>query len=211
MKTKSESQGGLACTGVWMLLLTLWAVAVPAADFPPISEQQKALTRVPSEPNAPAVVLFRKGVFLMEYRGKESESIFTVRARIKILTEEGKRYGEVKLCNIATSNLRLAEISKIAIYIGQNPFSTITGLTVGQEMAILTYGNIELARECLNSLGIGHLWDRETTRLSGGETVRLILAGVLARRAPVLLLDEPLDQLDEVGRQQFILSLQEQV
>ncbi|MCP4661394.1 MAG: hypothetical protein GY856_38820, partial [bacterium] len=92
MKKKPESHGSPACSVAWMLLmLTPWAGAVPAADFPPISEQQKALTRVPGEPNAPAVVLFRKGVFLMEYRGKESESIFTVRARIKILTEAGKR------------------------------------------------------------------------------------------------------------------------
>ncbi|MCP4656738.1 MAG: DUF3857 and transglutaminase domain-containing protein, partial [bacterium] len=64
---------------------------------------------VPGEPNAPAVVLFRKGVFLMEYRGKESESIFTVRARIKILTEAGKRYGEVVLPHTRYRRLRKLE------------------------------------------------------------------------------------------------------
>lgn len=105
MKTRSEFHGGLACTAAW-LLLALCGGAVSAADFPPISEQQKALTEVPGEPNAPAVVLFRKGEFVMEYRGKESESIFTVQARIKILTEEGKRYGEVVLPHSRYRRLR---------------------------------------------------------------------------------------------------------
>ncbi len=110
LKRKPEFHKRLAHSGAWMLLmLTLWAGAVPAADFPPISEQQKALTRVPGEPNAPAVVLYRKGVFVMEYRGKESESIFTVRVRIKILTEEGKRYGEIALPHTRYRRLRKLE------------------------------------------------------------------------------------------------------
>lgn len=38
-----------------------------AADFPPITEAERAVTSVPGEPNAPAVVLFKKGEFLIPH------------------------------------------------------------------------------------------------------------------------------------------------
>ncbi len=87
--------------GLKPLTLALLALALPAssatADFPPITAPEKALTAVAGEPNAPAVVLYRKGVFQMEHVGKQSDSIFTVQARIKVLTEAGKEHGEIVL------------------------------------------------------------------------------------------------------------------
>ncbi len=81
-----------------LTLLTLALLASSAAaDFPPITAQEKALSSVAGEPNAPAVVLYRKGVFQMEHVGKQSDSIFTVQARIKVLTEAGKEHGEIVL------------------------------------------------------------------------------------------------------------------
>jgi hypothetical protein len=50
------------------LILTstlLGARAAAAADFPPITDEERALAAVPGAPNAPAVVLFKKGEFLM--------------------------------------------------------------------------------------------------------------------------------------------------
>ena len=41
-----------------------------------------------------------------------------------------------------------------------------------------------------------HLRDRETFSLSGGEKQKVALAGILAMRPSVLLLDEPLASLD---------------
>src|SRR6185436_15348368 len=72
---------------------------VLAADFPPITDQERALTAVPGEPNAPAVVLFKKSELLMMgygTRGQISSSLM-VKARTKILTEEGKSRGEVSI------------------------------------------------------------------------------------------------------------------
>jgi len=46
-------------------------------------------------------------------------------------------------------------------------------------------------------LGISHLMDRRADRLSGGEGRRVNLARALCLKAPLVLLDEPLEGLDE--------------
>ena len=72
-----------------------------AAEFPPITDAERALTAVPGEPNAPAVVLFKKSEFLMLGYGTRGQisSSFLVEVRTKILTEEGKNLGEVSIAH----------------------------------------------------------------------------------------------------------------
>ena len=94
--TRVPKSRALMVPALTLLAALLLAGAAPA-DFPPITEQEQALTRVAGEPNAPAVVLLHEGVFRMEHLGKQADSIFTVRARLKILTEEGKKHGEIAL------------------------------------------------------------------------------------------------------------------
>jgi energy-coupling factor transport system ATP-binding protein len=55
--------------------------------------------------------------------------------------------------------------------------------------------------EALNFLKITHLRNRETFNLSGGEKQKVALAGVLAMRPSILLLDEPLASLDPASAQ----------
>jgi ABC-type sugar transport system ATPase subunit len=51
--------------------------------------------------------------------------------------------------------------------------------------------------EAAGLLGVAHLLDRRADRLSGGEGRRVGLARALCLRAPLVLLDEPLEGLDE--------------
>jgi energy-coupling factor transport system ATP-binding protein len=53
--------------------------------------------------------------------------------------------------------------------------------------------------DSLARAGIIHLRDRAVATLSGGERQRLALAGVLAMEPRMLVLDEPLSQLDDKG------------
>jgi iron complex transport system ATP-binding protein len=53
--------------------------------------------------------------------------------------------------------------------------------------------------ELCEKLGIGHLLERQFSQLSSGEQKRAALARCLLTDAPILLLDEPLAQIDVAG------------
>src|SRR5262249_35189793 len=87
------------------VVLAAFVLAVPgapgvsrAADFPPVTDAERALKSVEGAPNAPAAILFHKGEFqMLDPANQEVSSRLSVQERIKILTEEGKSQGEVEI------------------------------------------------------------------------------------------------------------------
>ncbi|CAK7026410.1 MAG: Hemin import ATP-binding protein HmuV [Desulfovibrio sp.] len=67
-------------------------------------------------------------------------------------------------------------------------------------------GDIRLAREALEKTGIASLENRTVIGLSGGEWQRMIIARALVQQSSILLLDEPVSNLD-IKHQVGILSL----
>jgi iron complex transport system ATP-binding protein len=57
-------------------------------------------------------------------------------------------------------------------------------------------GDLGIAREALHATGTQHLERRLFNTLSGGEKQRVVIAGALAQRPDILLLDEPTASLD---------------
>ena len=121
---------------------------------------------------------------------------------------KGELNGRVLLDGQDVAGLPLSRISQIVGTVLQDPERQILGARVSAEVAFglenlgLTRKEIrQRVEEALKHLGISHLRDRETFLLSGGEKQKVALAGVLAMRPSILLLDEPLASLDPASAQ----------
>jgi energy-coupling factor transport system ATP-binding protein len=116
---------------------------------------------------------------------------------------KGELQGQIALLGQDTAGLPLARISQMVGTVLQDPERQILGTRVLHEVAFglenlgLPRDEIrERAERALEYLNIGGLRDRETFHLSGGEKQKVALAGVLAMRPRILILDEPLASLD---------------
>ena len=67
----------------------------------------------------------------------------------------------------------------------------------------------ERVNELAERFGLTQLISRLAVGLSGGESQRIALARALAFRPPVLLLDEPLNAVDEATRDRLVAVLKE--
>src|SRR5207253_1054476 len=65
----------------------------------------------------------------------------------------------------------------------------------------------ERVARALATVGLAGFEGRDPTTLSGGEKQRLAIAGLLALRPPVMVLDEPTTDLDPVGRAEVLRTL----
>jgi hypothetical protein len=78
-----------------------------AEGLPPISSEERALTAVAGHPNAPAVILFRKGEMrMMNPASQDVSSELVVSERIKILTEAGKELGDISIAHSGSFRLQ---------------------------------------------------------------------------------------------------------
>jgi energy-coupling factor transporter ATP-binding protein EcfA2 len=121
---------------------------------------------------------------------------------------KGEMSGRVLVFGEETSAWKLAQISQKIGTVLQDPERQILGTKVLNEVAFgLENLNVpreeilERADEALRYLKIFDLRERETFTLSGGEKQKVALAGVLAMRPSILLLDEPLASLDPASAQ----------
>jgi energy-coupling factor transporter ATP-binding protein EcfA2 len=116
---------------------------------------------------------------------------------------KGELQGRIELLGQDTAGMPLARISQMVGTVLQDPERQILGTRVLYEVAFglenlaLPRDEIrERAEQALAYLNIMDLRDRETFHLSGGEKQKVALAGVLAMRPRILILDEPLASLD---------------
>jgi energy-coupling factor transporter ATP-binding protein EcfA2 len=124
---------------------------------------------------------------------------------------KGEIAGRIVMQGQETARMPLARISQMVGTVLQDPERQILGTKVINEVAFglenLALPRPEIIRradEALAFLGIAHLRNRETFNLSGGEKQKVALAGVLAMRPSLLLLDEPLASLDPASAQETL-------
>jgi len=71
----------------------------------------------------------------------------------------------------------------------------------------MTREDNELVKAAMKTMGIEHLADSPLRLLSGGQQQRVYLAQILARRADLLILDEPTAGLDAAGRDIYLRAI----
>lgn len=122
----------------------------------------------------------------------------------------GDLEGEVKVKGLSTRDNPIKKMAQNVGLIFQNPDNQIFALTVEKDLAFglenLGYSRDLIEEEigwAMRVTGIEHLRHRATHELSGGQKQRLTIAGVLAMRPKVLVMDEPTSFLDPVGAERI--------
>jgi energy-coupling factor transporter ATP-binding protein EcfA2 len=128
----------------------------------------------------------------------------------------GELSGEVRIEGRPTSALKLRDIGATVGTVLQDPAKQIVGAMVESELAFgpenrgIPRADIrDRIRDVSARAGIEHLLGRETAALSGGERQLLAVAGILMLRPRVLVVDEPLANLDPATADRLLTLLRD--
>jgi energy-coupling factor transporter ATP-binding protein EcfA2 len=129
---------------------------------------------------------------------------------------KGKLEGAVWVDGLRSDATPLWQLAEKASMVLQNAQAQMLASTVEDEIAFglenLGLPRDEIKRrieESLNRFGLQKLVGSDPRRLSGGEGQRVMLAAMLARRPPILVLDEPLSMLDTTAAHELVSHLVE--
>ncbi|WP_199241088.1 ABC transporter ATP-binding protein [Naasia lichenicola] len=125
-------------------------------------------------------------------------------------SDEGDQRGELTLDGVSAAGLR----GRAGLLL-QDPDAQIVLARVGDDVA---FGpeNLGVAREeiwplvveALDAVGLDLPLDHSTSALSGGQKQRLALAGIIAMRPGLVLLDEPTANLDPDGVREVVDAIE---
>lgn len=122
--------------------------------------------------------------------------------------------GEVYINSLLLNEESVWNIRRLVGMVFQNPDNQFVGATVEDDVAFgLENHGVErdemIARieEALEQVRMTEYKKSEPARLSGGQKQRVAIAGVLALRPEVIILDEATAMLDPVGRKEVIAAV----
>lgn len=156
----------------------------------------------------------KKGQFIVLF-GKSGSGKSTL---LRLLKPEiapcGEKKGFIKFNGIDIDKISDRTSAKKIGFVFQNPESQIITDKVWHELAFglenLGTGTNEIrlrTAEIASFFGISGLFERETYNLSGGQKQLLNLASVMAVNPEVLILDEPISQLNPIAAGDFMNML----
>lgn len=119
--------------------------------------------------------------------------------------------GEVFLQGNNIVNIDRHSIVKMVGMVYQHPEKQIILQDVEREIAFgLENFNTEIntmkrnVAEAISLLGINGIRDKQTAKISGGEKQRVAIAAIAAMDPEIILLDEPISQLDPIGAEEVL-------
>jgi len=119
----------------------------------------------------------------------------------------GQRDGLVRVEGRDPAATAVGEMAALVGMVFDAPELQLSQATVADEVALgleslgVAWAEMdERVRSALAAVGLAGLEDRAPASLSGGEQQRLAIACVVAQRPAILVLDEPLANLDATGR-----------
>jgi energy-coupling factor transport system ATP-binding protein len=119
--------------------------------------------------------------------------------------------GEIMVCGISLNEESIWEIRKKLGMVFQNPDNQFVGTTVQDDVAFGLENHgiprddmILRVKDSLKKVKMDHFLNQEPHHLSGGQKQRVAIAGVLALRPSIIILDEATSMLDPKGRSEVL-------
>lgn len=124
--------------------------------------------------------------------------------------------GEVTVGGLALNEKNVWSIREMVGMVFQNPDNQFVGSTVQDDVAfglenlgIPREEMIERVRDALDKVNMLEYAEREPARLSGGQKQRVAIAGIVALRPAIMILDEATSMLDPQGREEVLRTVKE--
>lgn len=119
--------------------------------------------------------------------------------------------GNINVRGISLSEETVWEIRKQVGMVFQNPDNQFVGATVQDDVAFALENNgiprevmVDRVKSSLKNVQMDTFLNQEPHNLSGGQKQRVAIAGVIALRPSVIILDEATSMLDPKGREEVL-------
>ncbi|MFC6463853.1 energy-coupling factor ABC transporter ATP-binding protein [Marinilactibacillus sp. GCM10026970] len=126
------------------------------------------------------------------------------------------RSGDVLVGDLELNEQNIWSIREMVGMVFQNPDNQFVGSTVQDDVAfglenlgVPRNEMVERVRDALDKVNMLEFAEREPARLSGGQKQRVAIAGIVALRPDIMILDEATSMLDPKGRDEVLRTVKE--
>ena len=121
-----------------------------------------------------------------------------------------QKSGDIFIFGVKMTDDNVLLLRRDVALVFQNPDSQFIGATVRDDIAFGLENECvdpkampQMIEECAKKVGMEEYLDREPCNLSGGQKQRVAIAGAIARKSSILILDEASAMLDPKGKSEL--------